>query len=55
MFSAHHFYQILVSDIGVVIWTIAVGLSIYHFGFADTFRVYLAPYLWYVHFDREKM
>ena len=48
MFAAHHYYQILVSDIGVVFWLAGVGAAIYNFGFANTFRVYLAPYLWYV-------
>lgn len=49
IFSPHHFGQIILSDIGVFLWVAAIAASISHFGFATTFRVYLAPYLWYVH------
>lgn len=48
MFAPHHFGQIILSDVGVIFWALAVGVSIYHFGLSTVFRVYLAPYLWYV-------
>ena len=48
MFAPHHFGQIILSDAGVILWALAVGASIYHFGFVNTLRVYLVPYLWYV-------
>lgn len=49
IFSPHHFFQILLSDIGIVLWVIAVGASINHFGLLNTWRYYLAPYLWVNH------
>ncbi|KAI0087792.1 oleoyl phosphatidylcholine desaturase [Irpex rosettiformis] len=49
LFSPHHFLQIVMSDVGVFIWMGAVALAISHFGFANTFRVYLQPYLWVNH------
>ncbi|KAJ3488412.1 hypothetical protein NLI96_g2861 [Meripilus lineatus] len=49
MFSPHHYGQIVMSDIGVIIWAAAVAYSIYHFGFFEVFRTYLVPYLWVNH------
>lgn len=49
IFAPHHYGQIVFSDSGIVIWALAVGMSIYHFGFADVFRLYLVPYLWVNH------
>ena len=48
MFKPSQYWDIVISDIGVIFWAIAVGAAIYTWGFADVFRVYLAPYLWYV-------
>lgn len=49
LFAPHHFAQILVSDLGVVFWMLGVAAAISQFGFVNVFRVYGAPYLWYVH------
>jgi omega-6 fatty acid desaturase / acyl-lipid omega-6 desaturase (Delta-12 desaturase) len=46
MFAPHHAWQVIVSDIGVLLWLAAVGFSIHTFGFATVFRTYLVPYLW---------
>lgn len=46
MFSPHHYGQILMSDLGIILWFAAVCAAIYHYGFAEVFRVYLVPYLW---------
>ncbi len=46
MFAPHHYGQIILSDVGVIIWAACVGTAIYKFGFADVFRLYLAPYIW---------
>lgn len=46
MFSPHHFSQIIMSDVGTILWLAAVGTAIYQYGFATVFRVYLVPYLW---------
>lgn len=51
MFSPHHYGQIVVSDIGVLIWFFAVIAAINHFGFFEVFRTYLVPYLWYVSYS----
>ena len=48
MFKPSQYWDIVISDIGVIFWAIAVGAAIYTWGFADVFRVYLAPYLWYL-------
>jgi omega-6 fatty acid desaturase / acyl-lipid omega-6 desaturase (Delta-12 desaturase) len=49
IFAPHHFMQIIVSDVGVFIWLAAVVAAVYTFGLSNTFRVYLAPYLWVNH------
>ncbi|KZT11828.1 delta12-fatty acid desaturase [Laetiporus sulphureus 93-53] len=49
MFAPHHRDQILISDLGIVIWLAAVITAIYHYGFLEVFRVYLVPYLWVNH------
>ena len=49
MFSPHHFAQIIASDIGVVLWLAGLAGFIWNYGFADVFRLYLVPYLWYVY------
>jgi len=49
IFAPHHFLQIVMSDVGVILWLLAVGASIYEFGFSTVFSVYLAPYLWVNH------
>lgn len=46
VFAPHHYGQIIWSDIGIAIWALLVGASIYNWGFATVFRVYLVPYLW---------
>ena len=46
MFSEHQYFQIVISDLGVILWLLAIGAGIQKFGFSDVFRVYLAPYLW---------
>lgn len=35
------------SDVGIVLWLAAIATSIYAYGFATVFRVYLVPYIWY--------
>ncbi|KAG5633162.1 hypothetical protein DXG03_008176, partial [Asterophora parasitica] len=40
--------DIIISDLGILLWAAAIGYSIYSFGFATVFRLYLVPYLWYV-------
>lgn len=49
MFSAHHFGQVIVSDIGVVFWLAALSTWIYYRGLAEVFVVYFVPYLWVNH------
>jgi len=49
MFAPHHYSQVIVSVIGIVIWLAAVGVSIYQFGFVNVFRLYGVPYLWVNH------
>ena len=40
--------QIIVSDIGILIWAAVLWYSIATFGFLDVFKIYLVPYLWRV-------
>jgi omega-6 fatty acid desaturase (delta-12 desaturase) len=46
MFAPHHRTQILVSDVGIVLWIAALAAALYTYGFATVFRVYGVPYLW---------
>ena len=48
MFKPEQYNQIIASDIGILIWLGVVGTWIYYKGFAEVFRLYLVPYLWYV-------
>ncbi|KAF8908905.1 delta-12 fatty acid desaturase protein [Gymnopilus junonius] len=49
MFAPHHYGQVVMSVVGILIWLAAVGVTIYYKGFFDVFRVYLVPYLWVNH------
>ncbi|OBZ71119.1 Delta(12) fatty acid desaturase [Grifola frondosa] len=49
MFRPDQHDQIVVSDIGIVIWAATVVTWIYYKGFAEVFRLYLVPYLWVNH------
>jgi len=50
MFAPHQHDAVILSDIGILLWLGAITMSIYTYGFATVFRLYLAPYLWYVHY-----
>jgi omega-6 fatty acid desaturase (delta-12 desaturase) len=49
MFAPHQRNQIILSDIGVVLWLAALITWSYYKGFAEVFRLYLVPYLWVNH------
>ncbi|THH30039.1 hypothetical protein EUX98_g4144 [Antrodiella citrinella] len=49
MFSARQWGAIILSDIGIFLWMGVLGTWIYYRGFAEVFRLYLAPYLWVNH------
>jgi len=49
MFAPHHYGQIVWSDIGILLWLVALGTWIYYKGFAEVGRLYLVPYLWVNH------
>lgn len=49
VFKPHHYWQIIMSDIGVLLWLAGVATAIHHFGFANVFSTYLVPYLWVNH------
>ena len=51
MFAPHHRTQILVSDVGIVLWIAALAAALYTYNFATVFRVYGVPYLWYETFS----
>ena len=46
MFAPHQFGQILLSDIGILLWLGTIAVWIYQSGFSHVFRLYLVPYLW---------
>lgn len=50
MFRPHQRGQIIISNIGIMLWLGAIGVAINKFGFLEVFRTYLVPYLWYVPF-----
>ncbi|KAI0631956.1 delta12-fatty acid desaturase [Trametes polyzona] len=41
--------QIIISNVGIMLWMTAIGVSIAQWGFFEVFRVYLVPYLWVNH------
>lgn len=49
MFSPHQWGQIVISDVGVVLWLVALYFAIDKFGFFEVFRTYLVPYFWVNH------
>ncbi|KAF7314197.1 Oleoyl phosphatidylcholine desaturase [Mycena kentingensis (nom. inval.)] len=49
MFAPHHYWQIVVSDVGIFLWMAAIAASIHVYGFSTVFVVYLMPYLWVNH------
>ncbi|KAF9468577.1 fatty acid desaturase-domain-containing protein [Collybia nuda] len=49
MFSPHHYGQIIISVVGIIIWLGVVGACIYQYGFLNVFRLYGVPYLWVNH------
>jgi omega-6 fatty acid desaturase (delta-12 desaturase) len=46
MFAPHHYGQILLSDLGIVLWAAGIAAAIYYHGFVNVFTLYLVPYLW---------
>ncbi|KAJ7738393.1 delta-12 fatty acid desaturase protein [Mycena metata] len=49
MFSPHHWTDIIISDIGVGLWLVALAAATYVYGFGTVFVVYGIPYLWVNH------
>jgi omega-6 fatty acid desaturase / acyl-lipid omega-6 desaturase (Delta-12 desaturase) len=46
IFAAHQYQQIVISDVGVLLWIGALVYASYTFGFGTMMRVYGLPYLW---------
>ena len=49
MYAPHHYDQVMISILGVLLWLSGVTISIYKWGFFEVFRTYLVPYLWVNH------
>ncbi|KAG8853284.1 hypothetical protein FRB96_008369 [Tulasnella sp. 330] len=49
IFAPHQYRDIIISDIGVGIWFVALVFAIAHFGFVAVFRTYIMPWFWYGH------
>ncbi|KIY64963.1 hypothetical protein CYLTODRAFT_492679 [Cylindrobasidium torrendii FP15055 ss-10] len=49
LFTPKQYMQIVISDVGVLIWAAAIIASIIHWDLATVTRVYLIPYLWVNH------
>ncbi|EPQ54534.1 delta-12 fatty acid desaturase protein [Gloeophyllum trabeum ATCC 11539] len=49
MFKPHQRGQIVLSDIGIVLWLGGVISASSYYGFANVLRLYLVPYLWVNH------
>jgi len=49
MFSPSQWGQIIISDIGVLLWLAALYYSVNRFGIFEVFRTYFLPYLWVNH------
>lgn len=48
MYAPHQFWQIIMSDVGIIIWLSALGAAIKHWGFSTVLIVYIIPYFWLV-------
>ncbi len=46
MFAPHQFGQIILSDIGILLWLGTLAAWTYQSGFLQVLRLYLVPYLW---------
>ncbi|KAF5389311.1 hypothetical protein D9757_003495 [Collybiopsis confluens] len=49
MFKEREWGQIIMSDLGIILWIAGVVRSIYEYGFTNVFVLYLVPYLWVNH------
>jgi omega-6 fatty acid desaturase / acyl-lipid omega-6 desaturase (Delta-12 desaturase) len=49
MFKEREWGQVIMSDLGIFLWTAGVISSIYAYGFTNVFVLYLVPYLWVNH------
>jgi omega-6 fatty acid desaturase (delta-12 desaturase) len=49
IFSPHHHNQIVLSDVGILIWVTVIIVASYRLSFPEVFKVYLTPYLWMNH------
>lgn len=49
MFSPSQWGQIIISDVGVLLWLVALYYSINTFGLFEVFRTYFVTYLWVNH------
>ncbi|KZP03806.1 fatty acid desaturase [Athelia psychrophila] len=49
MFAPHQYNDIVISDLGILIWLGTIVASICVYGFGPVFRNYLVPYLWVNH------
>jgi omega-6 fatty acid desaturase / acyl-lipid omega-6 desaturase (Delta-12 desaturase) len=48
IFRDNQYGQIIISDIGVILWLAGMAAMIYYQGFFEFLRVYFIPYLWLV-------
>ena len=46
MFAPHQFGQIILSDVGILLWLGTLAAWTYHSSFSQVVRLYLVPYLW---------
>ncbi|KAI0755080.1 fatty acid desaturase-domain-containing protein [Daedaleopsis nitida] len=49
MFRPDQRAQIIISNIGILLWAAGIAAAIRQWGFFEVFRVYLIPYLWVNH------
>ncbi|KAJ4482193.1 delta 12-fatty acid desaturase [Lentinula aciculospora] len=49
MFKEREWGQIVMSDLGIILWIAGVISSLYAYGFTNVFVLYLVPYLWVNH------
>lgn len=49
IFRDNQYSQIIISDVGILLWLAGIATYIYKAGFVECLRVYLVPYLWVNH------
>jgi hypothetical protein len=51
LYTPNQFWQVMISDAGVVLWITALAYWTYARGLSEMLRIYFVPYLWVNQYD----